>query len=159
VSFAEVEGAIGRIKAETSVSRLLHAACTELVALLGVHRAVVSRVIGDLIVELSDDNPADGRQLDLFLLSDYPATQQLIDQGAPMVVIRSDPDADRAETALLTQLGYGSVLMVPLSSRGKNWGLVEVYADESGFSDAQVDAATSLVNGVGAVLAELESAA
>jgi transcriptional regulator with GAF, ATPase, and Fis domain len=146
------------MRSETSVSRLLHASCQELAALLDAHRTVVSRVIGDLIVELSGHDPAVEPRRELFLLADYPLTQRLLEQNEPVVIVRSDPDADPAEVALLAQLGFGSVLMLPLSSRGKNWGLVEIYADESGFSDAQVERATSLVTGMGALLAELESA-
>jgi GAF domain-containing protein len=158
VGTAEVAGAIERMRAETSVSRLLHASCKELAALLDAQRTVVSRVIGDLIVELSDHDADEQHRRDLFLLSDYPLTQRLLEQNEPVVIVRSDRDADPAEVALLAQLGFGSVLMLPLSSRGKTWGLVEIYADEKGFSAAQVEGARSLVTGMGALLAELESA-
>ena len=42
-----------KIAAERSVSRVLHVACGELVELLDATFASVSRVIGDLLVELS----------------------------------------------------------------------------------------------------------
>lgn len=156
---AEVAGALERIEAETTVSRLLHVACTELVELLDAPRAVVSKVIGDLIVELSEHDRADSRRpLELFLLSDYPFTQALIEAGGPRIVLLSDLDADAAETALLARLGHDSLLMVPLRSRGKNWGLVEIYGGGSGFEEARVAAAYALVEGVGELLAELETA-
>ena len=155
---AEIAEALERIRAEQTVSRLLYAMCTELVELLGAPRAVVSKVIGDLMVELSEHDRADSRRpLELFLVSDYPLTQELIEAGDSRVVQRSGPDADAAETALLARLGYDSVLIAPLRVRGKNWGLVEVYGDDSGFAEADVATVSSLVGGVGELLAELES--
>lgn len=157
---AQVEEALGRIAAETSVSRILHASCRELVELLAVQRAVISRVIGDLIVELSEHNlRTDERRLELFLLADYPLTQAMIEDGGPRVVVRSDPEADPAETALLAERGFGSLLMLPLISRGTTWGIVEVYADENGFGGDQVETATALIARVGELLAAVESAA
>lgn len=154
-----VTGALERIRAETIVSRLLYAMCTELVQLLDVPRAVVSKVIGDLIVELSEHNRTDSRRpLELFLLSDYPLTQELIETGDLRIVLRSDPQADAAETALLARLGFDAVLMVPLRSRGKSWGLVEIYGGADGFEEAEIATAVALVEGVGELLAELESA-
>lgn len=155
---AEVERALERIKTETTVSRLLGAASTQLVELLDAQRAVISKVIGDLIVELSDHERADSqRPLELFLLSDYPLTQKLIEAGSPRIVLRADPEADAAETALLARLGYDSLLMAPLRSRGKNWGLVEIYGVDSALEDADIATVFALVEGVGELLAELES--
>lgn len=139
------------------MSRLLYATCTELVELLGAPRAVVSKVIGDLIVELSEhDRAGNQRPLELFLLSDYPLTQQLMEAGDPRIVLRSDPDADAAETALLARLGCDSMLMAPLRLRGENWGLVEIYGDDSGFEKADIATVCAVVEAVGELLAELE---
>lgn len=157
---AEFEGAIERIQSETTVSRLLRAASTELVDLLAVSRCVISKVIGDLIVELSDYERARvERPLELFLLTDYPLTQEVIASGEPRVVLRDDPDADRSETALLERLGFDSLVMVPLCSRGRNWGLVEIYAGARGFDDDQIKIAVALLDRLGDLLAELENAA
>ena len=156
---AAVAGAVERIGTETTVSRLLYAACTELVELLDAPRAVVSKVIGDLIVELSEHDRADNqRPLELFLLSDYPLTQEVIETGDARVVLSSDPEADPAETALLRRLGFDALLMVPFRSRGKSWGLVEIYGAEPGFEQGEIEAACAVVEAVGELLAELESA-
>lgn len=155
---AEVAGAVARLKAETTVSRLLGAACSELVELLDAPRAVISKVIGDLIVELSEHDRAGGRRpLELFLLSDYPFTQAVLESGAPRLVLRSDPGADPAEAALLARLDYESLLMAPLLSGGRSWGLLEVYGDVRGFEEAEIATAFALLEGVGELLAELES--
>ena len=154
---AAVEGAIGRITAETTVSRLLTTTCTELVELLDASRGMISRVIGDLMVELGAyDRTGEERPLELYLLSDYPLTQEVLDTGEPRTVLRSDADADAAETALLEQLELDALLMVRLRARGKNWGLVEIYTDETGFTQEQVNIAVAIVDRVGALLAELE---
>ena len=158
MSTADVELSLGRIAAETSVSRLLNATCVELVALLGASRCSVSRIIGDLLVELSDHfRSGENRSLELFLVSDYPLTQEVIEAGEPRVVVRSDPNADPAEAELLERLGFDSLVMLPLRSRGQNWGLIEVYADDRTFVREEIELATTVADRVGVLLAELES--
>lgn len=158
MSTVEVELSLERIAAETSVSRLLHATCVEFVELLDASRCSVSRIIGDLLVELSDHlRSGEHRPLELFLVSDYPLTQEVIEAGEPRVVVRSDPNADPAEAVLLERLGFNSLLMLPLRSRGQNWGLIEVYADDRPFAQREVELAITVADRVGALLAELES--
>jgi hypothetical protein len=94
--------------------------------------------------------------LALYLVSDYPLTQEVIQQGEPRVVSRADPNADPAETELLARLGFDSLLMLPLQSRDR-WGLVEIYGDGREFDTEEVETAASLVGGVGELLADLES--
>lgn len=158
MSTVEVELSLERIAAETSVSRLLHATCVEFVELLDASRCSVSRIIGDLLVELSDHlRSGEHRPLELFLVSDYPLTQEVIEAGEPRVVVRSDPNADPAEAVLLERLGFNSLLMLPLRSRGQNWGLIEVYADDRPFAQSEIELAITVADRVGALLAELES--
>ena len=155
---AEVERSLERIAAETSVSRLLHATCVELVELLDASRCSVSRIIGDLLVELSEHlRSGEPSTLELFLVSDYPLTQEVIEAGEPRIVTRSDPNADPAEALLLERLGFESLLMLPLRSREQNWGLIEVYADERPFAQKEVELAIAVTDRVGSLLAELES--
>ena len=153
-----MELSLERIAAETTVSRLLNATCVELVELLDASRCSVSRIIGDLLVELSD-HLRSGEQptLELFLVSDYPLTQEVIEAGEPRVVTRSDPDADPAEAELLERLGFDSLLMLPLRAREQNWGLIEVYADARPFAEKEVELAITIADRVGSLLAELES--
>jgi GAF domain-containing protein len=157
---ADIERRLEKIAAETSVSRLLNVTCAELVELLDASRCSISRIIGDLLVELSDHLRSGVEpKLELFLVSDYPLTQDVIDSGEPRIVQRSDPSADPAETALLERLGFDSLLMLPLRSRGQNWGLVEIYADDRDFQPAEIELAIATVDKVGELLAALESGA
>jgi GAF domain-containing protein len=124
-----IDEAIERIGAETAVSQLLGVACRELATLTDAERVSVSRVIGDLLVELAHYERA-GRELplELYLVSDYPLTKEVLERGEPRAAARTDPAADEAETALLERLGYDALLMHPLRSAGRNWGLIEIYA-------------------------------
>ena len=126
---AGIDEAIERIGAETAVSQLLGVACRELAAQTDAERVSVSRMIGDLLVELAHHERAGRRlPLELYLVSDYPLTKEVLDRGEPRSAARADPGADAAETALLERLGYDALVMHPLRSAGRNWGLVELYA-------------------------------
>ena len=140
------------------MSRVLHVACAELVALFDASFAAVSRVIGDLLVELSGyRRSGEPHPLELFLVTDYPLTQEVIDGGEPRIVRRADPGADPAEAALLARLGFDSLLMLPLRSHGQSWGLVEIYVDEDCvFPADDVERALQIVTRVGEIVAVLE---
>jgi GAF domain-containing protein len=154
----DIASSLEKIAAETSVSRLLNVTCAELADLLDASRCSISRIIGDLLVELSEHlSSGEKVTLELFLVSDYPLTQDVIDSGEPRIVRRSDPSADPAEAALLKRLGFDSLLMLPLRSRGQNWGLVEIYADDRDFQPAEIELAITTVDRVGELLAALES--
>lgn len=158
MSTADIELSLERIAAETSISRLLHATCVEFVELLGASRCTISRIIGDLLVELSDHfRSGENRSLELFLVSDYPLTQEVIEAGEPRVVLRSDPHADAAEVALLERMGYDSLLMLPLRSRAQSWGLIEVYAGDRPFAQSEIELAITVADRVGTLLEDLES--
>lgn len=154
----KIERSLEKIAAETSVSRLLNVTCAELADLVDASRCSISRIIGDLLVELSEHlQSGEKATLELFLVSDYPLTQDVIDSGEPRIVQRSDPSADPAEAALLERLGFNSLLMLPLRSRGQNWGLVEIYADDRDFQPDEIELAIATVDRVGELLAALES--
>ena len=137
---------------------MLHVACGELVELLDASFASVSRVIGDLLVELSGFRRSGvAHPLELYLVTDYPLTQEVIQGGEPRVVRRPDPGADAAEAALLERLGFDSLLMLPLRSHGQSWGLVEVYtAEDRPFTDSEIEHAQRIVERVGELVAVLE---
>jgi GAF domain-containing protein len=153
----DIERSLTRISAETTISSLLHVACQELVTTLDAAGCSVSRTIGDLLVELAQCmRTEDPLPLALYLVSDYPLTQEVIERGEPRVVSRADPNADPAETDLLERLGFDSLLMLPLQSRDR-WGLVEIYGDGREFGTTEIETAAALVGGVGELMAELES--
>ncbi len=140
------------------MSRVLHVACGELVQLFDASFASVSRVIGDLLVELSGyRRSGEHHPLELFLVTDYPLTQEVIDNGEPRVVRRADPGANPAEAALLARLGFDSLLMLPLRSHGQSWGHVEVYvAEDRVFAPHEIETARRIVERVGDVVGVLE---
>ena len=88
-------------------------------------------MIGDLLVGL-DEHTTSGRPLahgHEYLISDFPLTREVVESGEPRWVSRLDPDADEHEAALLSKLGFESLLMVCLPSSGSCWGLVELYLE------------------------------
>jgi EAL domain-containing protein (putative c-di-GMP-specific phosphodiesterase class I) len=95
--------------------------------LLNVSEIVLSLVTADAtrletIVGNGDD------QDEFFSLSDYPATAAVIVSGEAMQVLASDPGADPAELRLMREMGYQSLLMVPLLAGARTTGVLEAYA-------------------------------
>jgi GAF domain-containing protein len=96
-------------------------------ALLGVEEIILSLVTGDsawLETVVTHGTAEDDR----FLLSDYPATQTVLESGEAAQVLASDPDADAAEVKLLGEMGYSSLLMVPLLAGARSIGVLEACA-------------------------------
>ncbi|HXH89075.1 MAG TPA: GAF domain-containing protein, partial [Gaiellaceae bacterium] len=90
-------------------------------------RCSISRAVGDLLVEVTEFRlTGETPQLDLYLASDFPLTQQVLEQAEPRIVSLAVADADPAESDLLRRLGFDDLLMLPIRSRGRGWGLVEV---------------------------------
>jgi GAF domain-containing protein len=115
--------------------------CRELVDLLVVPGCVLSRVIGELLIGVAEWAPR-GRSLHLghgYLLSDYPLTREVIETLEPRIVAIDEPDPDPNEVELLRELGFESLLMLPLAASGECWGLVEIYGtDGRRFDEADI---------------------
>jgi PAS domain S-box-containing protein len=62
-----------------------------------------------------------------YSLAEYPITAQVLRERRPVVVQVADPDADPAEQALLNEMGQKSVLLMPLETRDRVVGLLELY--------------------------------
>jgi GAF domain-containing protein len=121
----------------------------ELVDALGAQACGISRAVGDmliLVVEYADD----GRSIQLgqgYLVSDYPETRRVLADREPRALTLDDPDVDGSEAAVLRELGYGSLLMLPLVLNDELWGLVEVYrSDMRRFSDDDARIAKGLLD-------------
>jgi EAL domain-containing protein (putative c-di-GMP-specific phosphodiesterase class I) len=77
-----------------------------------------------------------------FSLDDYPATAAVIESGEAAQVLVSDPSADPAEVRLLRELGYHSLLMVPLVAGAQSIGVLEASsAEERPWSRSQIHSA------------------
>lgn len=156
---AQLAATAEKLRAETTVPGLLGATAKAFVDLLDAPACTISRVIGDLLVDLvqhqregSPDRLGHG-----YLVSDYPLTRTVIEEHEPETVFLGDPDADPPEAALLRELGYESLLMVALAPEQDAWGLVEVYGEKGRrFTDEEVELARGLAVEAGDLLAGLE---
>lgn len=83
-----------------------------------------------------------------YSLDDYPATAQVLHTRRPHVVQVSDPDADPSERALMEELGYKSLLMLPMIARDRVVGLLELFEDRHPreFSDDDIRLGQILAN-------------
>jgi GAF domain-containing protein len=108
---------------------LLAATAQELVDGLKADACTVSRAIGDVLILVTERAP-EGRTLLMgqgYLVPDYPLTQAVLESGRPRALTLGDDDVDPAEASVLEELGFASLLMLPLPIGGSTWGLVEVY--------------------------------
>jgi GAF domain-containing protein len=153
---SNVVAATKRLRAETNVPALLAATAVTFVEVLDAPACTISRVIGDLLVDLVQHQRA-GKPDRLghgYLISDYPLTRAVIETREPRTVYVPDPDADPAEASLLRELGFDSLLMVAIESGDIAWGLVEIY-DDRRFDDLEVEVARMLAVEVGDVIERL----
>jgi GAF domain-containing protein len=142
----------------TTVPQLLAATARAIVDELDAGACTISRAIGDLLIDLVDYSPTGGgvQVGHGYLISDYPKTRAVLEQLLPQAVFARDPEADTREVALLRELGFDSLLMLPLEADGLAWGLVEVYDNTTGgFTEDHVVAAERFVARAGAALAKL----
>ena len=132
------------------IDSLSHAAAA-LVEALDADACAISRVLGDVLL-LVTEHTLPGTTLLVgqgYLVSEYPETQQVLATGRPRTVCVADAEVDPAEDRVLRDLGFASMLMLPLELAGERWGLVEVYrAAPKPFGPAEMRAAS-------VVLAEL----
>jgi GAF domain-containing protein len=96
---------------------------------VGATGTAISRVEGphlvDLVthairdVELSDDN--------VYLISDYPVTQEVLERPCIRSVSFLDEDLDAGEAFVLRELQMNAAMLLPLRVNDRSWGLVEIY--------------------------------
>jgi GAF domain-containing protein len=148
-----------QLRAEKTVPGLLGATARAYVELLDAPACTISRVIGDLLVDLMQHqkNGKPDRLGHGYLISDYPLTRAVIEERRPQTVSQHDPDPDENELKLLRELGYDALLMVAIEGAEGAWGLVEIYGEKGRrFEDDEVELAQSLADEVGEILRQLE---
>jgi GAF domain-containing protein len=127
---------------------LLAATAQELVAGLDADACTVSRVIGDVLILVTEEAP-EGKTLLMgqgYLVPDYPQTQAVLSSGRPRALTLADDDVDPAEASVLHEVGFASLLMLPLAIGGVTWGLVEVYRLEPvAFSEKDIRVAGEIL--------------
>jgi GAF domain-containing protein len=154
---SEVAAAAEQLRAAANVADLLGRTAESFVGVLDAPACTISRVIGDLLVDLVQHR-REGRADRLghgYLISDFPLTRAVIEDREPKTVYTGDPDADAAETSLLAELGFDSLLMLPIETEDAPWGLVEVYGNGRRFEPSDVDVACALAAEAGDVLQRL----
>jgi len=155
----EVAAARERLRAEKTVAGLLGTTARTYVELLDAPACTISRVIGDLLVDLIQHQKS-GKPDRLghgYLISDYPLTRAVIEEGRPQTVSPDDPEPDENELKLLRELGYDTLLMVAIEGAEGAWGLVEVYGEKGRrFKDEEVALAQDIAGEVGEMLQQLE---
>src|SRR6266576_2370721 len=154
-----VAAAREKLRAEKTVPGLLGATARAYVELLDAPACTISRVIGDLLVDLMQHQKS-GKPHRLghgYLISDYPLTRAVIEERRPRTVSQDDPEPDENELKLLRELGYDALLMVAIEGGEGAWGLVEVYGEKGRrFKDEEVELAQDLADEVGEILKHLE---
>ena len=150
------EAVLAALERAEAVPELLRTLAESLVGLLGAEACLVSRAIGDILVDLVEHSPG-GRIPGGhgYLISDYPATLRVLEEHEPASATVGDADADEREIELLRRIGFDAVLMLPLLVRDEAWGLVEVYG-RSGFSAEDSTRALPLVTRAGELIEQLE---
>lgn len=138
---------------------LLRAVGLTLTEELGASAVAISRVVGELLVAVTEHTRSGERLQQLghgYLLSDFPLTRDVIERQEQRRVSLLEDDPDPAEARLLRDLGYDSLLMMPLCAFGGVWGLVEVYGESKRFADAEAQKGDEIVSSAGKRLEELE---
>jgi hypothetical protein len=152
-----VAAATEQLRGVGSVAELLPLTAEAMVVLLDAPACTISRIIGDLLVDLVQHR-REGKPDRLghgYLISDFPLTRLVIETRRPETVYTGDPDADEAETALLAELGFDSLLMLAIESESEAWGLVEVYGNGRRFDAPDVELAEALATEAGEVIGRL----
>ena len=143
------------LEREQTVTGVLRTSCVLLTHELEAHACNLSRVVGQLLVDLCEHS-RDGRKIQLgrgYLLSDFPVTQEVIERCEPRIVSLLDEDVDESEAALLRDLKFDSLVMLPFVVDKSCWGLFEVYREGTTvFTADDVAKATTIVDCAGALL-------
>jgi hypothetical protein len=138
----------GPFESATTVWQLTQRLCESLAADVGGAGCIVSRVIGDVLVQVAEHAP-DGRTFQLgrgFLVSQFPTTGDVLRTGRACTVSVEHDDPDPAEVGVLRDLAVNAVLMLSLRAGPGPWGLVELYrSDPADFSAAEIERAQAIV--------------
>src|SRR6266704_7075457 len=105
MSVDQVAAAREKLRAEKTVPGLLGATARAYVELLDAPACTISRVIGDLLVDLMQHQKS-GTPTRLghgYLISDYPLTRAVIEERRPQTVSQNDPEPDEHELKLLRE--------------------------------------------------------
>ncbi len=140
------------ISSSLELHEVLQAVARRMADVIGVSDCAISdwdqdrNAVVTLIDESKTGQPSDIGSV--FPLDDYQATKRVLLTRQPIVIQASDPDADPIERALLERHGQKSCLMLPLVSRDRVMGLVELFESrhEHLFSPDEIRLCQALAN-------------
>jgi GAF domain-containing protein len=120
----------------------------DLIARLDADACAISRVIGDVLILVTERIPGGGtlQMGQGYLVPDFPQTAEVLRTREPCALTLDDTDVDPAEASVLRTHGFGALAMFTLELNGALWGLVEVYRRERrAFSEAELRLAGELI--------------
>ena len=140
--------------ADTRLGHVLSELPIWLCSRLQADAAAISRVVGDVLILVAEHAPQRSLQLGQgYLVTDFPRTREVLQERTPYQMALTDSDADPAEAAVVSELGFGALLMLPLEIGMTTWGLVEVYRAESrAFADDEIRLAVELIAATAALI-------
>lgn len=112
------------------LAQVLDSVASVMTQAIGVYSCAISEwdQKAGTVITLSDVGHPEGSDVgQVFALSDYPATARMLETQQPLYVTLDDKDSLPKETQLLEQMGYATMLAVPLVVRDRVIGLVELY--------------------------------
>jgi GAF domain-containing protein len=136
------------IEAEETAEGVCNRLCKTLVFVVGATGCSASRVVGDYIVDATEHAL---REVSLgdeaaYRIADFPLTADVLRSGEARAISFVDGDVDPSEAFILRDLGMNALLMLPVTVRGKAWGLIELYEmRHRRFSEEDVAVAQFLV--------------
>ena len=127
----EVIEAVQRLGALEDIPEMLAALARHLTGVLGADACLISMVDrdrGTLRNRIGYRRPPQRweRPVRAHRIADYPRTAEVIETGRPFTCVLGRR-ADRAEGRMLEQLGFHSLLMLPLPVDDAPYALIEVY--------------------------------
>lgn len=152
---------LAALKEQTTLPGLLHTTTRELVVAVDGVACAISRRVGDVLIQVAE-HALDGRTLVLghgYLITDFPLTQEVLDEEKPKTCSLLDGDCEPGEAELLRELRLDSLLMLPLSGTSGSWGLAEVYVNGRLFTDEDVQRAVPLAGVFGEQLQQMPASA
>jgi GAF domain-containing protein len=149
------------LREQATLPGLLHVATRELVDVVDGIACAISRRVGDVLIQVAE-HARDGRALVLghgYLISDFPLTEEVLEENNPLTCSLLDDGCDPAEAELLNEMRLDSLLMLPLSLPDGRWGLAEVYVNGRVFTDEDVAAAQPLAHAFGEAIERMPAPA
>jgi len=121
----------GQLASSLDPRQVANVLARHLATVMGVDECAISRWDRDeqRVASLGYYPPVPHEELEPFFdISAYPRTRQVLEEQATIAIDSLDPDADPAETRLITNGGKRALVMLPLVANGVSIGLIELLS-------------------------------